>query len=159
MVPMQTIAFNNLSYTVVMSSKEAKGETKKLLEGLKGVFFPGEMTALMGASGSGKTTLLDVLSGRKTVGTVEGDILLGSAKPTRTQLRHEMGYVEQFDTLVPTLTVEEMLMYTAELKRPQSQPRDEKAKYVKQVVKELGLQGVANTRIGSPVARGLSGRE
>ena len=28
------------------------------------------------------------------------------------------GYVEQFDTLLPELTVKEMLMYTAELKRP-----------------------------------------
>lgn len=30
-----------------------------------------------------------------------------------------MGYVEQFDTLVGTLTVRDMLLYTAELKRPQ----------------------------------------
>lgn len=33
------------------------------------------------------------------------------------------GYVEQFDVLLDSLTVEEMLMYTAELKRPQSQTR------------------------------------
>jgi ATP-binding cassette, subfamily G (WHITE), member 2 len=32
------------------------------------------------------------------------------------------GYVEQFDTLLGMLTVEEMLMYTAELKRPVSEP-------------------------------------
>eukprot|EP00959_Pyramimonas_sp_CCMP1952_P358396 7504041-Pyramimonas_sp.AAC.1 len=42
------------------------------------------------SSGAGKTTLLDVLAGRKTVGTMEGDILLGSSKPTRNQLRHEV---------------------------------------------------------------------
>jgi hypothetical protein len=30
--------------------------------------------------------------------------------------------VEQFDTLLPILTVEEMLMYTAELKRPLKEP-------------------------------------
>ena len=34
------------------------------------------MTALMGSSGAGKTTLLDVLAGRKTGGTVTGDIRL-----------------------------------------------------------------------------------
>ena len=32
------------------------------------------------------------------------------------------GYVEQFDTLLPELTVFEMLMYTAELKQPRSVP-------------------------------------
>lgn len=31
------------------------------------------------------------------------------------------GYVEQVDTLLPELTVSEMLMYTAELKRPESE--------------------------------------
>ena len=34
--------------------------------------------------------------------------------------------MEQFDTLIPILTVEEMLMYTAELKRPRSEPAAEK---------------------------------
>ena len=32
------------------------------------------------------------------------------------------GYVEQFDTLLPELTVTEMLMYTAELKRKRKEP-------------------------------------
>ena len=32
------------------------------------------------------------------------------------------GYVEQFDTLLPELTVTEMLMYTAELKRKRREP-------------------------------------
>ena len=31
---------------------------------------------------------------------------------------YSTGYVEQFDTLLAELTVREMLMYTAELKRP-----------------------------------------
>lgn len=34
------------------------------------------MIALMGTSGAGKTTLLDVLSQRKTVGKIEGEILV-----------------------------------------------------------------------------------
>lgn len=37
---------------------------------------PGMMIALMGTSGAGKTTLLDVLSQRKTVGKIEGEILV-----------------------------------------------------------------------------------
>lgn len=46
------------------------------------------MTALMGSSGAGKTTLLDVLSGRKTGGTITGDIHLnGHPKDQKTFTR------------------------------------------------------------------------
>ena len=40
------------------------------------------------------------------------------AIPTLAMLWGHAGYVEQFDTLLAELSVREMLMYTAELKRP-----------------------------------------
>ena len=43
-------------------------------------------------------------------------------------------YVEQFDTLIPELTVEEMLMYTAELKRPRSESLEDKKDAVDRLV-------------------------
>lgn len=47
-----------------------------------------QMTALMGSSGAGKTTLLDVLAGRKTSGTITGDIRLnGHPKMQKTFTR------------------------------------------------------------------------
>lgn len=67
-------------------------------------------------SGSGKSTLLDILAQRKTVGDIKGQVLIAGQKPTQTFLRRYSGYVEQFDTLLPVLTVYEMLLYTAELK-------------------------------------------
>ena len=51
---------------------------------------------LRSPSGSGKTTLLDLLAGRKTVGTLEGDITFAGNKPTPQFLRRFTGYVEQF---------------------------------------------------------------
>ena len=75
-------------------------------------------SAQMGPSGSGKTTLLDILAGRKTTGTIEGEVLFAATKPSTNFLRRFTGYVEQFDTLLDILTVREMLLYTAELKRP-----------------------------------------
>lgn len=43
------------------------------------------MTALMGSSGAGKTTLMDVLAGRKTGGTISGEIRLnGHLKDQKT---------------------------------------------------------------------------
>ena len=77
---------------------------------------------LLFRSGSGKSTLLDILAQRKTVGKVTGEVLIAGQKPTQTFLRRYSGYVEQFDTLLPVLTVYEMLLYTAELKQPRSVP-------------------------------------
>jgi hypothetical protein len=54
--------------------------------------------------------------------------------------------VEQFDTLLPMLTVEEMLLYTAELKRPLAESRTTKRAAV-----EVRLRGRAQapaTRAG-----------
>ena len=73
-------------------------------------------------SGSGKSTLLDILAQRKTVGKLKGQVLIAGYPPTQTFLRRYAGYVEQFDTLIPVLTVHEMLLYTAELKTSRSVP-------------------------------------
>ncbi len=48
----------------------------------------------MGSSGAGKTTLLDVLAKRKTIGKVEGTILL-NGEPLKIDFERLTGYVEQ----------------------------------------------------------------
>ena len=52
------------------------------------------------------------------------------------------------DTLLGTLTVEEMLMYTAELKRPTSHSHAQKKKAVEELVELLALEGCRNVLIG-----------
>ena len=59
---------------------------------------------------------MDILAGRKTQGKISGTLLFANQKPTKTFLRRYTGYVEQFDVLLESLTVKEMLIYTAELK-------------------------------------------
>lgn len=149
------VIFKELTYTVTNSQN--KKEKISLLQGVSGYLLPREMTALMGPSGSGKTTLLDNLSGRKTVGNLEGAVAFAGNKPTPQFLRRFTGYVEQFDTLLPTLTVQEMLMYTAELKRPTSEPREEKQAAVEELLEVLALDGCRNVKIGSNLERGISG--
>ncbi|KXZ46460.1 hypothetical protein GPECTOR_43g896 [Gonium pectorale] len=149
------ICFKDICYTVASNSN--KGEKVQLLRGVSGFFEPAQMTAVMGPSGSGKTTFLDLLSGRKTQGTMSGTLLFGSHAPTRTFLRRFTGYVEQFDTLVDTLTVYEMLLYTAELKRPLSEPLEAKRAAVERLIGRLALEKCRDVRIGSPLKRGISG--
>lgn len=70
-----TLAFRQLFYTVPLPN----GESIDLLKGIDAYFKPGTMTALMGSSGAGKTTLLDVIAGRKTSGTIKGDLFVNGA--------------------------------------------------------------------------------
>lgn len=72
-------------------------------------------------------------------------------------LRRYTGYVEQFDTLLPTLTPYEMLLYTAELKRDRKEPIEEKKRVVESVIEALALETCRNTPIGSALTRGISG--
>ena len=149
------ITVENLSYRVP-SFKDKKTEAE-LLSNVSGVFNPGEMVALLGPSGSGKTTFLDVLAGRKAVGTTSGVTKFGGLAPTSQFLRRYTGYVEQFDTLVAALTAREMLLYTAELKRPMHESLQSKESAVDQLLADLGLWEARDVLVGSPMVKGLSG--
>jgi ABC-type multidrug transport system ATPase subunit len=111
----------------------------------------------MGPSGSGKTTFLDVLAGRKSSGSLAGTIRYGGLPPSRSLLRRATGYVEQFDTLVDCLSCQEMLLYTAQLKRPRSESIAAKQAAVSQLLDKLGLAGCESTPIGNTLKRGISG--
>ena len=149
------ITVENLSYRVP-SFKDKKTDAE-LLSDVSGVFNPGEMVALLGPSGSGKTTFLDVLAGRKAVGTTSGVIKFGGLAPTPQFLRRYTGYVEQFDTLIAALTAREMLLYTAELKRPMQEKLSSKESAVDQLLVDLGLFEARDVLVGSPMVKGLSG--
>lgn len=66
------------------------------------------------------------------------------ASSVNTHTLHSMTdcvmFVHFADTLLPTLTVEEMLMYTAELKRPISEPLSEKKAAVDELIDKLALE-------------------
>jgi ABC-type multidrug transport system fused ATPase/permease subunit len=81
--------WEGLNYTVPVP-----GGQRQLLDNVYGYVKPGTLTALMGASGAGKTTLLDVLAARKSIGVIDGDILIG-AKPVDVSFARGCAYAEQ----------------------------------------------------------------
>ncbi|KAJ2369134.1 ATP-binding cassette transporter snq2, partial [Coemansia sp. RSA 2607] len=139
-----TFTWNNVNYTVPI-----KGGERQLLNGVSGYIKPGTMTALMGSSGAGKTTLLDALSQRKTIGKLEGEMLMNGAPQPRS-FRRITGYCEQLDVHNPHATVRESLRFSAALRQPDTVPESEKMEYVERVIYLLGLSDISDCLIGDP---------
>ncbi|MCC7160939.1 MAG: ABC transporter ATP-binding protein [Anaerolineae bacterium] len=98
-----------------------EGENERaVLQGVNGGIARGEFVAIVGRSGSGKSTLLNLLAGLDT--PTCGDIYVGDTNVAkmsdhdRTLFRRKnIGFVFQFFNLIPTLTVRENVLMTAEL--------------------------------------------
>ncbi|XP_052766024.1 ATP-binding cassette sub-family G member 5-like [Mya arenaria] len=118
----------------------------------------GEITAILGNSGSGKTSLLDVITCRSS-GKVTGGVYYNGARCTRDVIQNHATYVMQADRLLPNLTVRETLRYTASLKLPGHTSNAVIDRKVAQVITEMGLKEVADSRVGGHIIRGISGGE
>lgn len=135
---------------------------KEILKGVTGSTGPGEILALMGPSGSGKTTLLKIIGGRLT-DNVKGNITYNDIPynpALKRRLAHfyqsfyffviqsilsisfycRIGFVTQDDILLPQLTVEETLVFSAFLRLPSDMSLQQKYAKVEMIMKELGLE-------------------
>ncbi|KAH0943589.1 hypothetical protein HID58_003226 [Brassica napus] len=155
-----TMSFDNVNYYVDMPKemKEEEGAKDKLqlLREVTGVFRPGVLTALMGVSGAGKTTLMDVLAGRKTGGYIEGDIRISGFPKRQETFARISGYCEQNDIHSPQVTVRESLIYSAFLRLPKEITKDEKMRFVDQVMELVELKSLKDAIVGLPGITGLS---
>lgn len=77
----------------------------------------GELLAIMGPSGCGKTTLLNLLARRNPMSAVKtsGYTLIDGSDLDHDSFARISTYVEQEDTLIGALTVEETLQFSAKL--------------------------------------------
>ncbi|KAJ8428919.1 hypothetical protein Cgig2_024884 [Carnegiea gigantea] len=118
----------------------------------------GELTAIAGPSGAGKTTLLEILAAKiPPTKLTSGKVLINNQPVDPKLFRRLSGYVTQEDALFPLLTVEETLMYSTLLKL--SGERKIATQRVRELIKELGLHHVAESRIGGGSDHGISGGE
>ncbi|KAI9021509.1 ABC-2 type transporter-domain-containing protein [Phycomyces nitens] len=137
-----TFSWQNVDYTVPI-----KGGHLKLLDGINGIVKPGHLTALMGSSGAGKTTLLDVLARRKTMGVVDGIVLL-NGEVLMNDFERITGYCEQMDVHQPAVTVREALRFSAYLRQDESVPKAEKDDYVEKIIQLLEMEDIGDAQIG-----------
>ena len=120
---------------------------KTLLDNISMGARPGTLTAVIGPSGAGKSTLARLVAGytHPTTGTVsfEGhDIHAEYAS-----LRSRIGMVPQDDVVHGQLTVNQALMYAAELRLPPDTTKEDRRQVVAQVLEELEMTRHADTRV------------
>ncbi|KAJ4977881.1 hypothetical protein NE237_008661 [Protea cynaroides] len=155
-----SMTFHNVDYFVDMPKEMAsKGVPEKklqLLSKVSGVFSPGILTALVGSSGAGKTTLMDVLAGRKTGGYIEGNIRISGYPKEQSTFARISGYVEQSDIHSPQVTVEESLLFSADLRLPKETSKENKREFVEQVMTLVELDTLRHALVGLPGSSGLS---
>jgi ABC transport system ATP-binding/permease protein len=116
----------------------------------------GKLVALMGASGSGKSTLLNILNG--SAKPQNGRVLINGMNlhQQNKQLKGIIGYVPQDDLLIEELTVYENLYYAARLSFARKSKTDTN-KLVMKTLHELGLEEVANLKVGDVLDKTISG--
>lgn len=159
-----TLEWSNLCYEI--TTKNSK--KKKILQNLSGFTKSGEIFAIIGPSGSGKSTFLDVLSGRRKKENITGKISLNGK--IMEKIKYISTYVMQQEVMYGNLTVRENIKFSAELNIREKEIMDKNKKTKKnyseliknrinQIIKEFGLKKVENSKIGTPILRGVSGGE
>lgn len=122
-------------------------DTKTLLENISFTARPGTLTAIIGPSGAGKSTLARQIAGytHPTSGTVsfEGH----NIHAEYASLRSRIGMVPQDDVVHGQLTVDQALMYAAELRLPPDTTVEDRRQVVQQVLSELEMTQHADTRV------------
>jgi ABC-type multidrug transport system ATPase subunit len=120
---------------------------KTLLENISVTARPGTLTAVIGPSGAGKSTLARLIAGytHPTSGTVsfEGH----NIHADYASLRSRIGMVPQDDVVHGQLTVNQALMYAAELRLPPDTTKEDRQQVVAQVLAELEMTQHADTRV------------
>ena len=129
-----------------------------ILDDLSGTVKPGQFLGIIGASGAGKTTFLNYLSGKDPSKNLKkkGQVLINGVDRSHVTYGKYVGYVQQDDVLMQTQTVRECLMFAARMKLPSDTNYEEK---VDELLESLKLSKAADTKIGGPLLKGVSGGE
>lgn len=140
-----SLHFSSLSYTL---------GSRTILDGITGQVKPGQILAIMGASGAGKSTFLDILARKNKKGLVTGTTFVNGREVKDEDFRKVVGFVDQEDTLMSTLTVYETVLYSALLRLPRDMSLEAKKFRTLETMQELGILDIKDSRIGDSGAIG-----
>eukprot|EP01083_Nonionella_stella_P282551 961435_1 len=160
-VPLQHsvgLSWNDITYSV--KDKNSKGSTKQILTSVSGYVERGNVLCILGPSGCGKTTLLQILSGLRA--STEGDVFYKGQSKRENKISDDImgyqgnaAYVAQEDLLCGSLSVKELLTYSALLKAS-DKSQHERERLVTNTIEYLGLKSCSDTLIGNAFVKGIS---
>ena len=102
---------------------------------------------MSGPSGAGKSTFLDILARKNKKGAVGGTTLVNGREIADADFKKVVGFVDQEDTLMSTLTVYETVLYSALLRLPREMSLEAKKYRTLETMNELGILGIKDARI------------
>ncbi|XP_047394295.1 broad substrate specificity ATP-binding cassette transporter ABCG2-like, partial [Sciurus carolinensis] len=144
------LSFHNLCYEV----KEKRGFLfgqktikRKKLSNINGIMKPG-LNAITGPTDGGKYLLLEILAARKDLSGLSGSVFIHEV-PEDADFPHSLGYVVHDDVVMDSLTVRENLQFSASLRLPSTMTKEEKNQRIDEVIEELGLVEVADSKVRS----------
>jgi len=155
------LEFSDISFSVESKSGlpfRRKTLRRDILRKISGSVAPGDFLVILGPSGAGKTSLLSILAGRLKSG-VTGEVLFNRVPRNKTSYKNHMAFVLQEDLFFSELTVSETLHLTARLVLPSTLTVPEKIAKAEKLIDLFHLRKCANTKVGSPLNKGLSGGE
>ena len=114
----------------------------------------GELVAVMGGSGTGKSTLMSLLNG--TLFPQSGTVTINGHNILEAGAKELIGFVPQDDLLIEELTVYQNLWYTAKLCF-EGMSDAEIHRRVLVVLRQLGLDGARDLKVGSAINKYISG--
>ena len=83
------------------------------------------------------------------MGVVSGDALINGSS-TDASFQHRVGYVQQQDLHLETMTIREALEFSALLRQSEEIPKQKKLAYVDEVISMLEMEAFADAVIGVP---------
>ncbi|XXG88243.1 hypothetical protein AAC387_Pa12g0481 [Persea americana] len=129
--------------TVTINGKRKYSD--KVVKSSNGYALPGALTVIMGPAKSGKSTLLRAIAGRlPSNARMYGEVFVNGAKSCLPYGSY--GYVDREDTLIGSLTVREMLYYSALLQLPGF--FSQKKGFVEDAILAMSLGDYADKLIG-----------
>lgn len=150
------LSFKDICFSVKVLDPDDPGGVKKMdkaiLENCTGHISPGNLVAIMGPSGCGKSTLLDILAQKKT-SKYSGFVYL-NGQEVDSMFPRIMSYVPQFDPMPGHWKVGEAVAFNTTLRQ---EKRDDVGEHVDELLRQVALMHVKDSKIGNEEVRGISG--